>query len=128
MEKKLDDKRLENIPVVREFPEVFPEDLPGLPRVRQVEFQIDLIPGAAPVARVLNSRSSASGPSTLKISRRLQNYDYEIRYHPRMENVVVDALSQKERIKPLRVRSLVLGIIVNRLKFGSYRVKSGRHS
>ncbi|GJQ94427.1 hypothetical protein Tco_0005566 [Tanacetum coccineum] len=38
-------------PVVREFPEVFPEDLPGLPLVRQVEFQIDLIPGAAPVAR-----------------------------------------------------------------------------
>ncbi|GKF37946.1 reverse transcriptase domain-containing protein [Tanacetum coccineum] len=39
------------IRVVREFPEVFPEDLPGLPLVRQVEFQIDLIPGAAPVAR-----------------------------------------------------------------------------
>ncbi|GJX48634.1 reverse transcriptase domain-containing protein [Tanacetum coccineum] len=37
--------------VVREFPKVFPEDLPGLPPVVQVEFQIDLIPGAAPVAR-----------------------------------------------------------------------------
>ncbi|GKD18225.1 putative reverse transcriptase domain-containing protein [Tanacetum coccineum] len=37
--------------VVREFLEVFPEDLPGLPLVRQVEFQIDLILGAAPVAR-----------------------------------------------------------------------------
>ncbi|GJW97144.1 reverse transcriptase domain-containing protein [Tanacetum coccineum] len=49
--KKSDEKRLEDIPVVREFPEVFPEDLPGLPPVRQVEFQIDLIPGAAPVAR-----------------------------------------------------------------------------
>ncbi|GKA79058.1 putative reverse transcriptase domain-containing protein [Tanacetum coccineum] len=51
MEKKSDEKRLEDIPVVREFLEVFPEDLPGLPPVRQVEFQIDLIPGAAPVAR-----------------------------------------------------------------------------
>ncbi|GJX71204.1 putative nucleotidyltransferase, ribonuclease H [Tanacetum coccineum] len=51
MEKKSDEKRLEDIPVVREFPEVFPEDLPGLPPIRQVEFQIDLIPGAAPVAR-----------------------------------------------------------------------------
>ncbi|GJZ10380.1 putative reverse transcriptase domain-containing protein [Tanacetum coccineum] len=51
MEKKLDEKRLKDIPVVREFPEVFPEDLPGLSPVRQVEFQIDLIPGAAPVAR-----------------------------------------------------------------------------
>nr|GEX34686.1 putative reverse transcriptase domain-containing protein [Tanacetum cinerariifolium] len=44
------DKRLEDIPVVREFPDVFPEDLPGLPPVRQVEFQIDLILRGAPVA------------------------------------------------------------------------------
>ncbi|GKB72871.1 reverse transcriptase domain-containing protein [Tanacetum coccineum] len=50
MEKKSDEKRLEDIPVVREFPEVFLENLPGLPLVRQVEFQIDLIPGATPVA------------------------------------------------------------------------------
>ncbi|GKC69136.1 hypothetical protein Tco_1115019, partial [Tanacetum coccineum] len=51
MEKKSDEKRLKDIPVVREFPEVFPKNLPGLPPVRQVEFQIDLIPRAAPVAR-----------------------------------------------------------------------------
>ncbi|GKC52318.1 putative reverse transcriptase domain-containing protein [Tanacetum coccineum] len=50
MEKKLDERRLKDIPVVREFLEVFPEDLPGLPPVSQVEFQIDLILGAAPVA------------------------------------------------------------------------------
>nr|GFC93939.1 putative reverse transcriptase domain-containing protein [Tanacetum cinerariifolium] len=35
----------------RDFPEVFPEDFPGLPPIRPVEFQIDLVPGAAPVAR-----------------------------------------------------------------------------
>nr|GEW89167.1 putative reverse transcriptase domain-containing protein [Tanacetum cinerariifolium] len=51
MEKKSNEKRLENIPIVREFPDIFPEELPGLPPVRQVEFQIYLIPGAAPVAR-----------------------------------------------------------------------------
>ncbi|GKC27563.1 putative reverse transcriptase domain-containing protein [Tanacetum coccineum] len=51
MEKKSDEKRLEDIPVVKEFPEVFPEDLSRLPPVRQVEFQIDLIPGVTPVAR-----------------------------------------------------------------------------
>ncbi|GJX47638.1 putative reverse transcriptase domain-containing protein [Tanacetum coccineum] len=45
------EKRLEDVPTVRDFPEVFPEDLPGLPPIRQVEFQIDLVPGAAPVAR-----------------------------------------------------------------------------
>ncbi|GJZ96956.1 putative reverse transcriptase domain-containing protein [Tanacetum coccineum] len=48
---KSEEKRLEDVPTVRNFPEVFPEDLPGLPPTRQVEFQIDLVPGAAPVAR-----------------------------------------------------------------------------
>ncbi|GJX59869.1 putative reverse transcriptase domain-containing protein [Tanacetum coccineum] len=48
MEKKSGEKRLEDILVVREFPEVFPKDLPGLPPVRQIEFQIDLIPELAP--------------------------------------------------------------------------------
>ncbi|GJR93416.1 putative reverse transcriptase domain-containing protein [Tanacetum coccineum] len=43
--------RLEDVPIVQDFPDVFPEDLPGLPPTRQVEFQIDLVPGAAPVAR-----------------------------------------------------------------------------
>nr|GEV70123.1 hypothetical protein [Tanacetum cinerariifolium] len=50
-ENKLEEKRLEDVPIVREFPKVFPEDLPGLPPARQVEFQIDLVPGGAPVAR-----------------------------------------------------------------------------
>ncbi|GJY60746.1 putative reverse transcriptase domain-containing protein [Tanacetum coccineum] len=51
VEDKSEKKRLEDVPIVQDFPEVFPEDLPGLPPTRQVEFQIDLVPGAAPVAR-----------------------------------------------------------------------------
>ncbi|GKA17081.1 putative reverse transcriptase domain-containing protein [Tanacetum coccineum] len=50
-EDKSEKKRPEDVPIVRDFPDVFPEDLPGLPPTRQVEFQIDLIPSAAPVAR-----------------------------------------------------------------------------
>ncbi|GKE95822.1 putative reverse transcriptase domain-containing protein [Tanacetum coccineum] len=50
-EDKSEKKRLEDVPIVQDFPDVSPEDLPGLPLTRQVEFQIDLIPGAAPVAR-----------------------------------------------------------------------------
>nr|GEW89016.1 putative reverse transcriptase domain-containing protein [Tanacetum cinerariifolium] len=50
-EDKLEEKRLEDVPIVREFLEVFLEDLPGLPPARQVEFQIDLVPGAALVVR-----------------------------------------------------------------------------
>ncbi|GJV66049.1 putative reverse transcriptase domain-containing protein [Tanacetum coccineum] len=48
---KSEKKRLEDVPIVRDFPEVFHKDLPGPPPARQVEFQIDLVPGAAPVAR-----------------------------------------------------------------------------
>ncbi|GKA84623.1 putative reverse transcriptase domain-containing protein, partial [Tanacetum coccineum] len=50
-EDKPKEKQLEDVPIVKDFPEVFPEDLPGLPPTRQVEFHIDLVPGAAPVAR-----------------------------------------------------------------------------
>ncbi|GKC79548.1 putative reverse transcriptase domain-containing protein [Tanacetum coccineum] len=51
IENESEEKRLEDVPTVRNFLEDFPEDLPGLPPTRQVEFQIDLVPGAAPVAR-----------------------------------------------------------------------------
>ncbi|GJU79310.1 putative reverse transcriptase domain-containing protein [Tanacetum coccineum] len=48
---KSEKKRLEDVLIVRDFPKVFPEDLSGLPPTQQVEFQIDLIPGAVLVAR-----------------------------------------------------------------------------
>ncbi|GKA83560.1 reverse transcriptase domain-containing protein [Tanacetum coccineum] len=47
---KSEEKRLEEVPIVRDFLKVFPKDLPGLPPTRQVEFQIDSVLGAAPVA------------------------------------------------------------------------------
>ncbi|GJZ41120.1 putative reverse transcriptase domain-containing protein, partial [Tanacetum coccineum] len=48
---KADEKKLDDIRVVRDFPEVFPDDLSGLPPVREIEFRIDLIPGASPVVK-----------------------------------------------------------------------------
>ncbi|GJS13458.1 putative reverse transcriptase domain-containing protein [Tanacetum coccineum] len=45
------EKHLEDVPVIRDFPEVFPDDLSGLPPPRQVEFKIDLVLGAAAAAR-----------------------------------------------------------------------------
>ncbi|GJV77565.1 putative reverse transcriptase domain-containing protein [Tanacetum coccineum] len=50
-EDKLEEKRLQDVPKVRDFLEVFLEDLLGLPPTQQVEFQINLVPGTAPVAR-----------------------------------------------------------------------------
>jgi hypothetical protein len=44
-------KNLEDIPIVREFPDVFPEDLPGLPPDQDVEFTIELLPGIVPISR-----------------------------------------------------------------------------
>jgi hypothetical protein len=46
-------KVLTDIPVVSEFPDVFPDDLPGLPPDRDVEFKIELLPGTAPISRRL---------------------------------------------------------------------------
>ncbi|GJW38893.1 putative reverse transcriptase domain-containing protein [Tanacetum coccineum] len=80
IEDKSEKKRLEDVPIVRDFPKVFPEDLPGLSPTRKVEFQIDLIPGAAPVAR----EPYRLAPSEMK--------------------------ELKERDQPLRVRALVMTI------------------
>ncbi|GJU99121.1 putative reverse transcriptase domain-containing protein [Tanacetum coccineum] len=51
MNAKVDEPKLSDISVVRDFVDVFPEDLSGLPPQRQVEFRIDLVPGATPVAK-----------------------------------------------------------------------------
>ncbi|GJW19279.1 putative reverse transcriptase domain-containing protein [Tanacetum coccineum] len=51
IEDKSKEKRLEDVPTVWDFSKFFPEDLPGLPPMRQIKFQINLVPGAAPVAR-----------------------------------------------------------------------------
>ncbi|GJX78094.1 putative reverse transcriptase domain-containing protein, partial [Tanacetum coccineum] len=256
IEDKSEEKRIEDVPTIQDFPEVFPEDLPGLPPTRQVEFQIDLVPGATPVARApyrlapselkelstqlqelsdkgfIRPSSSPWGAPVLFVKKKdgyfqmcidyrelnkltseeehaehlklilelltkeelvgrssdvkgeshrlritstqdsreelhytrlrtgavvfalkmwrhylygtkcvmftdhqilqhildqkelnmrqrrwlelLSDYDYEIRYHPGKGNVVADALSQKERIKPLQVRALVMAIGLNR--------------
>ncbi|GJW03605.1 putative reverse transcriptase domain-containing protein [Tanacetum coccineum] len=50
-EDKSAEKRLEDVTIVRDFLEVFPEDLSGILPTQQVELQIDLVPGAAPIVR-----------------------------------------------------------------------------
>ncbi|GJS20651.1 putative reverse transcriptase domain-containing protein [Tanacetum coccineum] len=224
IEDKSGEKRLEDVSIVQDFPEVFPEELKGLLLTRQVEFQINLVPGVAPIdlrsgyhqlrvreedilktairtryghyefqvmpfgltnapagdkqeaafqtlknklcsATILALPQGAENiilkiheknytthdlelgavVFALKIWRHylygtkctvftdhkslqhildqkelnmrqrrwlelLSDYDCEIRYHPGKANVVADALSRKERIKPLRVRALVMTI------------------
>jgi hypothetical protein len=45
------ERRLEDIHIVREFPDVFPNDLPGMPPERAIEFNIELQPGTAPISK-----------------------------------------------------------------------------
>jgi len=51
LEVKEEEVRVENIPVVCEFPDVFPEELPGLPPQREINFEIELILGAQPISK-----------------------------------------------------------------------------
>nr|GEY46545.1 putative reverse transcriptase domain-containing protein [Tanacetum cinerariifolium] len=51
VEKEPAERRLEDVPVICEFPDVFLKELPGLPPPRQVEFEIEFVPGGTPVAR-----------------------------------------------------------------------------
>ncbi|GJV65923.1 reverse transcriptase domain-containing protein [Tanacetum coccineum] len=95
MEKKSDEERLEDIPVVREFPEVFPEDLPGLPPIRQVEFQIDLIPGTAPVARAPYSLA----PSEMQ---ELSNQLQELSDRVFIDDILIYSRNKEERANHLR--------------------------
>ncbi|GJZ08629.1 putative reverse transcriptase domain-containing protein, partial [Tanacetum coccineum] len=162
-EDKSEERRLEDVPIVSEFSEIFPEDLPGLPPTRQVEFQIDLVPGAAPIAQApyrlapaemqelsaqlqelsdrgfIRPSSSPWGAPVLFVKKKdghslrippTQGSREEL-YHTRprawcssvcpedvetlpvRRNVVADALSRKERSKPLRVRALVMTIGLN---------------
>ncbi|GJT20775.1 putative reverse transcriptase domain-containing protein [Tanacetum coccineum] len=228
-EKKLDDirivrdfpedveKKLDDIRIIRDFPEVFLDDLTGLPPVREIEFRIDLIPGALPVVkspcrlapsemlelelnkliiknryhlpriddlfdqlqglagyyrRFIENFSKIAKPLTLLTQKNktyvwgdkqeeafhilkeklcnapvlalsngpndfvvycdasnqgfgcvlmqrgkqrrwielLSDYECEIKYHPGKANVVADALSRKERLKPRRVRAMSMTI------------------
>nr|GEY67376.1 putative reverse transcriptase domain-containing protein [Tanacetum cinerariifolium] len=114
------EKRLQDVPVICDFPEVFPDDLPGLPPPRQVEFRIELVPGTTPVARA----PYRLAPSDLKeLSDQLKELSEKGFIRPssspwgapvlfvkkkdgsfRSINVVADALSKKEREKPLGLR------------------------
>ncbi|GKG21622.1 hypothetical protein Tco_0384217, partial [Tanacetum coccineum] len=51
MDTSVESPNIENLSVVREFADVFPDELPGLPLAREIEFGIELIPGAEPILK-----------------------------------------------------------------------------
>ncbi|GKB64667.1 hypothetical protein Tco_0920853 [Tanacetum coccineum] len=100
---KSEKKRLKDVPIVRNFPEVFPEDLPGLPPTRQEEFQIDLIPGAAP--------SCVGAPNSS-----LPGWEQKILSEYCDASIKGLGVVLMQREKPLRVRALVMTIGLDLLK------------
>nr|GEY56003.1 reverse transcriptase domain-containing protein [Tanacetum cinerariifolium] len=108
-EDKSEEKRLEDVPIVRDFL----EDLMCIPPTRQVEFQIDLIPGAARfLGYMIDSQGIHMDPAKIESIKDCASPKTltEIRQFLGKTNVVADALSRKERIKPLWVQALVMTI------------------
>ncbi|GJY05295.1 putative reverse transcriptase domain-containing protein [Tanacetum coccineum] len=138
MNPKVDEPKVGDISVVRDFVDVFPEDLSGLPPQRQVEFRIDLIPGATPLQELrdkgfIRMSHSPWGAPVLFVKKKDGSFRMCIDYRelnkltvknryplPRIDdlfdqlqgkaNVVADALSRKERVKPKRVRAIAMTI------------------
>nr|GEV01269.1 hypothetical protein [Tanacetum cinerariifolium] len=69
----MDEQKMKDILIVRNYPKVFPEDLSGLPPHRQVEFRIDLIPKATPVAKFLYGLAPSEMPELFEKLQELQD-------------------------------------------------------
>ncbi|GKA51961.1 putative reverse transcriptase domain-containing protein [Tanacetum coccineum] len=123
MEDKSEKKRLVDVPIVQDFPDVFPVYLSGLPPTRQVEFQIDLIPGAAPVARA----PYRLVPSEMKELKRrfyriLRCFDQGFGTVLMQREKVIAYASRQLKIheKNYKTHNLELGAVVFSLKLGRY--------
>ncbi|GKB30955.1 hypothetical protein Tco_0870356 [Tanacetum coccineum] len=134
MEKKSDEKRLKDIPVVREFLKVFPENLPGLPLIRQVEFQIDLIPGVTPVARApyrlaplemqeLSNQLWVPSAERVKISSTNIILETTIPLKEETLQVVIDTIKNSICLKAFTISADVLEIFMQQFWYTIKKVK-----
>ncbi|GJY98540.1 putative reverse transcriptase domain-containing protein [Tanacetum coccineum] len=118
--KKPKEKRLEDVPVICNFLEVFPVDLLGLPPPRQVEFRIDLVPRAAPVIRAPYHLA----PSEMKeLSIQLQELLEKGFIHPSSSPWGAPVVFVKKKDGSFRMCSGVYSMIDLRSKYHQLRIK-----
>nr|GEY54805.1 hypothetical protein [Tanacetum cinerariifolium] len=125
VEKEPVERRLGDVPVICKFPDVFPEDLPGLPPPRQVEFKIELVPSAAPVARA----PYRLVPSEMKeLAKQLQELSDKGFIRPRIDDLFDQLQGSNVYLKiylqsgyhQLYVREKDILIMAFRTRYGHY--------
>nr|GEW20847.1 hypothetical protein [Tanacetum cinerariifolium] len=128
IEKEPEKRRLEDVPVICKFLDVFPKDMPGLPPPRQVEFEIELVPGAAPVALLFVKKKDGSFRMCIDY-RELNNLTIKNRYPlPRIDDLfdqlqgssVYSKIDLRSGYHQLRVREKDISITAFRTRYGHY--------
>ncbi|GJU74144.1 putative reverse transcriptase domain-containing protein [Tanacetum coccineum] len=99
-EVEIPEKRIEDVPVVRDFLEVFPKDLTGLPLTRHVEFHIELIPGATPVARAPYHLAPAEMKEIVEQLKELSNKDNFVIVF--IDDILIYSCNEKEHEEHLK--------------------------
>ncbi|GJY60279.1 putative reverse transcriptase domain-containing protein [Tanacetum coccineum] len=110
MGKEPTERHLEDVSIIRDFPEVFPNDLLGLPPHRQVEFKIDLVPEATPVSRAPYHLA----PSEMK------QFSKQLQVLPEKGSSVYSKIDLRSGYHQLRIREEDIPITAFQTRYGHY--------
>ncbi|GJU42146.1 putative reverse transcriptase domain-containing protein [Tanacetum coccineum] len=111
-----------DIPVIRDFPKVFPDDLPGLPPPRHVEFKIDLVPGAAPynIAQTPQIVERYYRPNKLTVKNRYPLPRIDDLFDQLQGSSVYSKIDLRSGYHQLRIREEDIPITAFRTRYGHF--------